>query len=59
MNDDLKRPMHWDLCRRLEFEHRNRGYENVPSKVQESKYCKVLWDFNIETRGVMNSRKYN
>ena len=39
--------IHWEMCRKFQFDHTNKWYMHDPAPVQENDSHKLMWDFNI------------
>ena len=39
---------HWELCKKLMFDHTNKWYIHNPKSLQENETHKLLWDFKIQ-----------
>ena len=37
----------YGLCKKLEFDHKNKWYTHNPESVQNNEMHKILWDFEI------------
>ena len=48
---------HWELCKRLKFDHITKCYIHKPESIQESKAFKILSDFEIKTDPLIPARK--
>ena len=40
--------IHWQLCKRLKFDHTTWWYKKKPESVLENETHKIIWDFKIE-----------
>ena len=56
-HDWLGKRVHWEVCRKLGFETKEKWYEHQPESVYENDDYKVLWDFNIQTDHVIEARR--
>ncbi len=36
--------IHWELCKKFEFDHANKRYMHNPESVLENETYKILWD---------------
>ena len=45
--------LHWKLCKKWGFSKAEKWYIHKPEKVLESEYCKILWDFPIQTNKIL------
>ena len=41
--------IHWEMCKKLKFDHTNKWYMHNPAPVIENDTHKLLWDFDIYT----------
>ena len=41
--------IHWELCKKFQFDNRNKWYMHNPESVLENETHKLLWDFEIQT----------
>ena len=41
--------IHWELCKKLKFDHTNKWYMHNPESVLNNETQKLLWDFAIHT----------
>ena len=41
--------IHWEICKRLEFDHTDKWYKHEPEGVLENKTHKILCYFEMET----------
>ena len=41
--------IHWEMCKKFEFDHMNKWYMHNPACVLENDTHKLLWDFDIQT----------
>ena len=48
-HDCVGKVVHWEMCRKFQFDHTNKWYMHNPAPVLENDSHKLLWDFNIET----------
>ena len=46
--DWVGKVIHWELCKKLKFDHTNKWYVNNPASVLENKTHKLLLDFEIQ-----------
>ena len=49
--------IHWELCKKLKFDHTNKWYLHNPEFVQENETHKLLWDFEIQTDHQISARR--
>ena len=48
-HDWVGKVIHWEMCKKLEFNHTNKCYMHNPAPVLENATHKLLWYFNIQT----------
>ena len=41
--------IHWELCKKLEYDHTNKEYMHKPLYILENDTNKIIWDFEVET----------
>ena len=41
--------IHWELCKKLRFNHTTKWYIHKPEYILEDETHKILWDFEIQT----------
>ena len=46
-HDWVGKVIHWELCKKIKFNHMDKGYINNPASVLEKETYKLLWDFDI------------
>ena len=49
--------IHWEMCRKFQFDHKNKWYIHNPAPVLENNMHKLLWDFNIQTDHLLPARR--
>ena len=49
--------IHWEMCRKFQFDHTNKWYMHNPAPVQENDTHKLQWDFNIQTDHLIPARR--
>ena len=49
--------IHWELCKKLKFDHTNKWYMHNPESVFENETHKVLVDFEIQTDHLISTRR--
>ena len=47
-HDWVGKVIHWELCKRLKFDHPDKFYIRKPEFVLENAMHKILWDFAIQ-----------
>ena len=48
-DDWVGKVIHWELCKKLKFDHTSKWYMHKPESVQENEMHKILCDFKIQT----------
>ena len=41
--------IHWELCKKVKFNHTNKWYVHNPESVLENETDKLLWNYEIQT----------
>ena len=49
--------IHWVLCKKLKFDHSNKGYMHNSEYVLENETHKLPWDFEIQTDHRISARR--
>ena len=49
--------VHWEMCRKFQFDHTNKWYMHNPEPVLENDSHKLLWNFNIQTDHLISARR--
>ena len=49
--------IHWEMCKKLKFDHTNKWYMYNPAPILENATHKLLWDFNIQTDHLIPARR--
>ena len=49
--------IHWEMCRKFQFDHPNKSYMHNAAPIQEDDLHKLLWDFNIHTDHLIPARR--
>ena len=47
--DLVGRVIHWEVCKRLKFDHTTKWYKYNPKSIIVNEMQKILWDFEIQT----------
>ena len=47
-HDWVGKVIHWELCKKLKFDHTNKWYMHNPESVLENETHKLRWDFEIQ-----------
>ena len=55
--DWVGKVIHWEMCRKFQFDHTNKWYMYNPAPVLENDSHKLLWDFNIQTDHQIPARR--
>ena len=56
-HDWVGKVIHWEICKKLKFDHANKWYMHNPSPVLENDTHKLLWDFDIQTDQLISARR--
>ena len=56
-HDWVGKMIHWEMCRKFQFDHTNKWYMHNPALVLENDSDKLLWDFNIQTDHLILARR--
>ena len=48
--------IHWEMCRKFQFDHKTKWNMHNPAPVLENDSHKVLWDVNIKTDQLIPAR---
>ena len=48
---------HWEMCKKLKFDHANKWYMHNPAPVLEKDTRKLLWDFDIQMDHLISARR--
>ena len=49
--------IHWEMCKKFEFDHANKWYMHNPAPVLETDTHKLLWDFDIQMDHLISARR--
>ena len=55
----MEKAIHWELCRKLKFDHTTKWYLQKPESTLENETLKILWDFEIQTDHLLLARRPN
>ena len=55
--DWVRKVIHWELCKKLKFDHTNKWCIHKPESVLENETHKFLWDFDIQTNHLISVTK--
>ena len=53
----MSKVIHWELCKKLKFDHTNKWYMHNPESVLKNETQKLLWDFEIQTNHLTSVRR--
>ena len=56
-HDWVGKMIHWEMCKKLKFDHKNKWYMHNTAPVLENKTHKLLWDIDIQTDHLISVRK--
>ena len=56
-HDWVGKVIHWEMCRKFQFDHTNKWYMPHRAPVPENNSHKLLWDFNIQTDHLIPARR--
>ena len=56
-HDWVGKVIHWEMCKKFEFDHTNKWYMHNPTPVLENNTHKLLWDFDIYTDHLISARR--
>ena len=56
-HDWVGKVIHWEMCRKFQFDHTNKWYMLNPAHVLENDSHKLLWDFDIQTDHLIPARR--
>ena len=57
LHDNVAKKVHWNLCKKNEFDYKEKWYEHVPEGAVENEDMKLLWDINILCDNVIAARR--
>ena len=55
--DSMGKVIHWELCKKLKFDHTSKWYMHNPEYIRENETHKLLRDFNIQTDLLISVRR--
>ena len=58
-HDWMEKVIHWELCKKFKFDHKNKWYMHNPESILENGIYKILWDFEIQTYHQIPTRQPN
>ena len=53
----IERRIHWEICRANGIHVKSKWYEHQPEPVIENDFCKLLWDFTVQTDDFITARR--
>ena len=56
-HDWVNKVIHWEMCKKFKFHHKNKWYMHNPAPVLENNAHKLLWDFDIQTDHLISARR--
>ena len=56
-HDWMGKVIHWDMCKKFQFDHTNKWYMHNPASVLENDTHKLLWNFDIQTDHLIPARR--
>ena len=56
-HDWVGKVIHWELYKKLKFDHTNKWYMHNQESVLENKTHKLPWDFDIQTDRLISVRR--
>ena len=56
-HDWVGKVIHWEMCKKFQFDHTNRWYMHNPAPILENDSHKLLWDVNIQTDHLIPARR--
>ena len=56
-HDWVGKVIHWELCKKINFDHTKKWYMHKPESVLENETHKILWDFEIKTDHLIPARR--
>ena len=56
-HDWVGKVIHWEMCKKLKFDHANKWYMHNTAPVLENDTHKLLWDFDIQTDHLISARR--
>ena len=58
-HDWVSKVVHWEMCRKFQFDHANKWSTQNPAPVRENDSHKLLWDINVQTDHLIPARRPN
>ena len=56
-HDLVGTPIHWELCKQLEFNHADKWYEHRPASALEHEKSQLLREFEVQTDHHIEARR--
>ena len=56
-HDWVGKVIHWELCKKMKFDHTNKWYIHNSESVLENETFKLCWDFEIQTSHLISARR--
>ena len=56
-HDWVGKVIHWEMCKKSEFDNTNKWYMHSPVSVLENGTHNLLWDFGIQTDHLISTRR--
>ena len=56
-HDWVGKVIHWEICRKFQFDHTKKWYMHNPAPVLENDSHKLLWDFDIKIDHLIPARR--
>ena len=57
LRKNIRKKVHWDLCKKNDLEHPKKLYDHVPKGAVENKEVKVMWDINVQCSNMIEEKK--
>ena len=56
-HDWVGKVIHWEMCKKLKFDHKNKWYKHKATSVQENYTHELIWEFDIQTDHLISARR--
>ena len=56
-HDWVGKVIHWEMCKKFQFDHKNKWYMYNPAPVLKNNTHKLLWDFDIHPNHLISARR--
>ena len=56
-HDWVGKVIHWELCKKFKFDHRNKWYMHNLDSAMDNDTHKLLWDFEIKSNHLISARR--